>query len=198
MTVSFAKTQGLPAYSSVRAGLDLEIDIPEAACNECPEVIVAEIRRAYQLAETEVAGQLARHQVDPEPPAAPSRDRLPSQARPPSEPEPDRQPRRPEPETERRGPSAGWPADSFPKSGRQLIAWSRKREESGENPGLFKRLVAYGRAVGYADRMTEWSGSEVSEAVHAVLGGPDQYDDEPAPAGRNGYHNGNGHGGGYR
>lgn len=213
VTVSISRKIGQANFGSEGAMCEVALDLSEQSVSANPASLADEIRRAYALAEQVVGEQLARHQVDvdprgPRPVIEPDRDRLPSQARPPSAPEPDRQPARQSGGYDPKiGPDGGprWKTDGFPKCGRELVPWARKREESGACPGLFKRLCAFGRAVGYADRVTEWSGSEVSAAVHAVLGGADQYDDEPEPSvipaghnGHNGYHsNGNGNGRAY-
>jgi hypothetical protein len=190
VTISVNRKIGQPNYGSEGAGCELTLDLSEQNVSTNPASLIDECRRGYALCEQVVSEQLAQHQV--EPPAAPARDRLPSQARPPSEPEPDRRPPRRGGYDRGHGPdgAARFKTDGFPRTGRELVPWSRKREESGENPGLFKRLVAYGRAVGYPDRMTEWNRDEVNTAVNAVIG--EQYDDdpEPAPAGRNGHGNG--------
>ena len=191
--VSWAQTAGRPNYSSDRAGIELQLDLSEQTVSEHPESLVSEIRRAYALAEQAVREQLARHdgqhdhhQVEAQPPA---RDRLPSQGRAPSEPEPNRQPPRQYPRSQPNDP-AGRAHNGFPRSGRELVPWSKKREESGQFPNLFKRLVGFGVAQNFPARVVDWQLEEVTEAVHAVLGeGYD--DDEPEPAaGRNGYHNG--------
>ena len=204
MKVSIAVNQkvGMPNYGSAGASCEITLDLAEHTVSEHPEALVTEIRRAYALAQDAVAEQLARQTAaapepaqkhEPEPPRRePDYDRRPSQGRQPSEREPDRPP-----VNGRYNPTHGpdgaarWQQNGAPKSGRELMAWSRKREESGENPGLFKRLEAYGRAVGYPGLMREWDRDMVNAAVSVVLGQA-----EPATAGRNGYHNGNGNGNG--
>lgn len=226
--ISWAKTMGLPAYSSARAAVDMTVDVEGP-----PEVIVSEIRRAFDLVKAEVARQLDQLVVEPAEPEptdlgwvhnapavpvgrngnGPDRDRQPSQARPPSEPEPARpatqqqqqEPYRNGTRTERydgqvieRGTPGGKGHDGFPRSGRELVPWAKKREESGQFPNLWKRLVGYGVAQDFPGRVVEWSRDEVTEAVRAVLGEghDDEPDPEPPPArngngtGRNGYTNG--------
>jgi hypothetical protein len=187
LKVTYGQKQGRPDYSSEQAGVEITLEVSEKTVSESPASLVDEIRRGFALCRAEVLHQLDQHQV--EPPAAPARDRLPSQARPPSEPEPDRRPPHRGGYDRGHGPdgAARFKTDGFPRTGRELVPWSRKREESGENPGLFKRLVAYGRAVGYPDRMTEWNRDEVNTAVNAVIGDPYDDEPEPAPAGRNGH-----------
>ena len=175
------------------------MDVPDGEITTNPAGLVDTIRRAQALADQCVEESLARtrdeqHQVDPRGPRPviePDRDRQPSQARPPSTPQVDRQaPAGQYNPTHGPDGAARFKTDGFPRCGRELVPWSRKREESGDCPGMFKRLVAYGKAVGYPEMMNSWDGQQVKEAVYAVTGGPDQYDDEEpaAPVGRNGYH----------
>jgi len=180
--ISWAKTMGLPAYSSARASIDLEVSIPEASCSECPDVIVAELRRAFLLAQAEVDHQLAT--------VLPDQHQLERPEQPPAS-QPDRPARQSGGYDPKRGPdgAARWKTDGFPRSGRELVPWSRKREESGACPGLFKRLVAFGRSQNFPEMVNTWNADEVKEAVYGVLG--DGFDEpEPEPA-HNG-HNGNG------
>jgi hypothetical protein len=194
LKVSYGQKQGRPEYSSEQAGVEITLDVSEKTVSESPASLVDEIRRAFQLCRDEVLHQLDQHQVEhqhqhqPDPPAAPARDRLPSQARAPSEPEPDR-PRRGGYEPKQGSDPSSKPHNGFPRSGRELVPWAKKREESGEFPNLWKRLVGYGVAQDFPGRVVEWSRDEVTEAVRAVLGA--QYDDDPEPA-QNGHSNGYG------
>jgi hypothetical protein len=188
--ISWAKTMGLPAYSSARASIDLEVSIPEASCSECPDVIVAELRRAFLLAQAEVDHQLAT--------VLPDQHQLERPEQPPAS-QPDRPARQSGGYDPKRGPdgAARWKTDGFPRSGRELVPWSQKREESGACPGLFRRLVAYGKSQGFPEMVNTWGAEHVNAAVYGVLGSADQYDPEPepAPAGRNGaYSNGHANG----
>jgi hypothetical protein len=196
VTIGVQRKEGRPSFGSEGASVELSFDLPDDSITANPAGLVDQIRRGQALADRAVEESLARtrdaHQVEPDrqprPVIEPDRARQPSQARPPSEPEPDRQaPRRWDADP------GSKPHDGAPRSGRELVPWSRKREQSGQFPGLFKRLVAYGRSQGFPEMMTAWSYSEVGMAVSAVLGAG--YDDEPEPApSRNGYHNGNGNG----
>lgn len=182
---------GMPNYSSDGASCEITLDLSEQSVSANPASLVDEIRRAYSLAEQAVSEQLDRHAA-PGVEQPPARAGLPSQARPPSTPQVDRQTPagQYDPQVGPDG-SARWKTDGFPRSGRELVPWAKKREESGQCPNLWKRLIGFGVASNFPSRVVEWSREEVSAAVHAVLGGDDQYDDEPAPA-TNGYHNGNG------
>ncbi len=214
LTVSFSKKAGLPNYGSAGASIEITTEVPEGAVSECPEVIVAEIRRSFQLAETEVLHQLARQVEAPAPSAPPEPASLgwvhgdpePTAPRPTA-----RQAERYDPTPSCNGsmggivagansraarqPARQEPRDDTPRDGRQLIAWARRLEESGEFPGLFKRVTAYGKAAGFPSRVVEWSPDDVAAAV-AVVMGDDDPEPEPAPVRngyRNGYHNGNGY-----
>jgi hypothetical protein len=212
--VSVCRKEGRPGYGSEGASCELTLDVAERTVSDSPASLVDEIRRAYSLAETAVSEQLARHPAAPaaaapiEPqdlgwvhnaPAVPTAatNGLPSQARAPSAPEPDRQPR-PGSYSPPPGPdgAARWQQNGRPRNGRELVPWSRKLEQSGQCPGVFKRLVQYGRSQNFPEMMTAWSQFEVDDALRAVVG--EGFDDEPAaaPVGRNGngYHNGNGNG----
>jgi len=192
LKVGISRKEGRPGYGSEGAIVEIMLDVAERTVSESPASLVDEIRRAFALCETAVGEQLARtapadhHQVEP----ARDRDRQPSQARPPSEPEPDRQPPRRGRYDPDEGPDGAkrWQHDAEPKSGRELIAWARKKEERGESPGLFKRLVRFGESQGYPPRIVDWSRDEVYDATAAVRRGTDT--DEPArngTASRNGY-----------
>ena len=192
VTIGVNRKEGRPGYGSEGASCELTLDLSEQSVSANPASLADEIRRAYALAEQVVGEQLARHQVDvdprgPRPVIEPDRDRQPSQARPPSQPEPTRQP--PAGQYDPRiGPdgAARFKTDGRPKSGRELLGWSRKQD-----PSVFKRLCQYGKAVGFPDLMNAWDASQTSEAFYAVTGGPDQYDAEPEPEpaynGRNGH-----------
>jgi hypothetical protein len=198
-TISWAKTLGLPAYSSARAAVDLIVDIPEASVSECPDVIVAEIRRAFLMAQTEVEHQLATvHQVE-------QQHHQPTRQQPePARQQPEyrngmREEQYPDGTRTLRGTPGGKPHDGLPRDGRQCVAWARRLEQSGEYPNLFRRLCQYGKSQGYDDRMVSWSRSEVDDAVMAVIGA--SIDDEPEPSAvppaRNGYSARNGNGRSY-
>jgi hypothetical protein len=192
LTVSVVRKEGRPSYGSEGASCEITMDVAERSVSEAPESLVSEIRRAYALCDQAVSEQLARSapagsEAEPAP-RQPDRTRPASQARPPSEPEPDRPARRGGGYDSRIGPdgAARWQNSGAPKSGRELIAWSRKREESGETPGLFKRLVWFGESQNFPPRVVDWSRDEVNDALGAVLG-RGFGEDEPAPV-RNGYH----------
>jgi hypothetical protein len=127
---------------------------------------------AYALCDQAVAEQLARHQVEPQNPG-PVREPQPARG----ESWDDRHP------NQRRDPDSRG-HDGWPRSGRELYPFARKREESGQCPGLIKRLMNYGRAVGHPDRIADWSGPQVDQALRSVL---PAYDTPEAPAGQNGY-----------
>jgi hypothetical protein len=191
ITVSVCRKDGRPGYGSEGASCELTVDVAETSVGSCAAPLVDEIRRCYALADQVVTEQLARSAgpapVEPVRQAEPDRDRRLSQARPPSEPEPERPASRQSGGYDRtHGPdgAARWQQNGRPKSGRELIACSRKREESGESPGLFKRLVRYGESQGFPPRVVDWSREEVDDAIRGVLA--EQDDDAPAPA-RNGY-----------
>ena len=189
LKVGISRKEGRPGYGSEGAMVEIVLDVAERTVSESPASLVDEIRRAFSLCETAVSEQLARtapadhHQVEPEP-APRDRDRQPSQVRPPSEPEPARQPPRRGRYDDQVGPDGAdrWQRDGEPKSGRELIAWARKKEERGESPGLFKRIVRFGEAQGFPPRVVDWNRDEVYTATAAVRRGTDT--DEPA---RNGY-----------
>jgi hypothetical protein len=189
LKVTYAQKSGRPEFSSESAGVELTLEVSEKTVSESPASLVDEIRRGFELCRAEVLHQL--HQVEPAP-AAPARAGLPSQGRAPSTPTPERQPPAGQ-YNPTHGPdgAARFKTDGFPRSGRELVPWAKKREESGQCQNLWKRLIGFGVASNYPSRVVEWSREEVSAAVHAVLGGDDQYDPEPAPA-TNGFHNGNG------
>ena len=208
ITIGVNRKIGQPNYGSEGASCELTLDVAEQSVSDHPESLVSEIRRAYSLAEQAVGEQLARHQVagdprGPRPVIEPDRQPLVGNgsARGPGERwRPDRAPSTPasqapngqyDPQVGPDG-AARFKTDGFPRSGRELCPWAKKREESGQCPNLWKRLIGFGVASNFPSRVVEWSREEVSAAVRAVLGGADQYDDEPAPApASNGYHNGN-------
>ena len=195
-TIQVNRKEGRSNYGSEGASVEFTLDVPDGEITSNPAGLVDTIRRAQALADQCVEESLARtrtepHHVEEVSSTTPARDRLPSQARPPSAPEPTRQ------YDPRIGPdgAARFKTDGFPRSGRELVPWSRKREESGAYPGLFKRLVAYGKSQGFREMVNTWNADEVKEAVYGVLG--DGFDEpEPEPVGHNGYHS-NGHSNGY-
>jgi hypothetical protein len=158
ITVSVSRKEGRPGYSSEAASCELALDLPD----DRPDLVAAEIRRAYAVADQAVAEQLASHTVQP-PVIEPDRDRLPSQARPPSEPEPERQRPRTRPAADPYRPYRG--GNELPRTGRQLFAWSRKEEQDYGVKGLMRALVDFGRERGFADRMTDWEPDQVVEAL---------------------------------
>ncbi len=80
-----------------------------------------------------------REQVPPPSPATPDRDRMPSQARPPSRPE------------------------NAPRSGRALFAWTKEQEQRHE-VGLLKYLNSWAKLQDFPGRMVDWDADQVSQA----------------------------------
>jgi hypothetical protein len=221
LVLTVCRKEGRPGYSSEGATAEVHLEVSEATISANPLSLIEEARRGYALLDQVVTEQLGRtapaaaaepaslgwvHGEDDRKPVVvsngngiargngepiPARSGLPSQGRPPSAPEPARQePRRP---ADRDADPRSKPNDGAPKDGRQLVPWARKREQSGQFPGLFRRLVAYGRSQNFPEMMTAWSYNEVNMAVSAVLGAGYDDEPEPEPASRNGYHNGNGY-----
>jgi hypothetical protein len=168
ITVSVCRKEGRPSYGSEGATCQGEVDAPD----DNPSPVIT---WAYALCDQAVAEQLARHRPEPEPLPNPPPPREPAQ--PAGGSWDQRHP------NQRREPDSR-PHDGWPRSGRELYPFARKREESGQCPGLIKRLTNYGRAVGHPDRIADWSGPQVDQALRSVL---PAYD-EPAPAETNGYH----------
>jgi hypothetical protein len=200
LTLAVHRKEGRPGYGSEGASAEITLDLSEATVSDNPLSLIQEAQRVYGLLDSLVADQLAKSAADVEP-----------SARRPPEPEPWENPvhcngsmagivagnnSRPP----ARQPARQEPRDDTPRDGRQLIAWARRREESGECPGLFRRLTAYGKAVGFPSRVVEWTPDDVAAAVDAVMGDGDP-EPQPAPASRNGHngyhHNGHSNGNGY-
>ena len=221
ITVSVHRKAGRPNFGSDGAGCEIELDLPEGTVTEHPETLVAEIRRAYDLAGQAVAEQLAKGQ--PEPGSDPEREpapqqqkqprpdygRRPSQAQPPSYPEPERQQPPPRREPERRPPH-GDPRDEYesrgprndphngpPKTGRELYAWAKKQQEENGCDGLIDRLNQLGAQCGYPRKLVDWNRQETADGLALWRR---VYSAEPVHNGHsngNGdsYHNGNGRNG---
>jgi hypothetical protein len=166
VTVSVCRKVGRPNFGSEGASCEITLDVPD----DHPEVLTAQVAWAYATADASVTEQLAKSAVShcepmvtqpaPQPARGTWDDRHPNQRREPDSREHD-----------------GWP-----RSGRELYPFARKREESGQCPGLIKRLVGYGRAVGHPDRIADWNRDQVEQALRSVLPAYDE-----APAGSNGY-----------
>jgi hypothetical protein len=91
-------------------------------------------------------GEGEKEGESPPPPARPSREGLPSQARPPHP---------PEPEPMRKGPHKP------PESGRALFAWTKEQERRHE-VGLLKYLNSWAKLQDFPGRMVEWDAEQVS------------------------------------
>jgi hypothetical protein len=183
--VNVARKLGMPNYGSEGASCSIELDLPDGIA---PDALVADVRRAYGIADQVVSEQLERHTAPAPPVIEPDRSGLPSQGRSPSTPEPERQRPRQNPWSSK---------NDIPKSGRELYPWSRRQEEEHGLVGFTRRLVAMGKRQGFPDRLVDWSGPEIDAALEewgqAIA---DRNRDNQRAAGQNSNGYSNGHGGG--
>ena len=190
---------------------------PESLVDEIRRAYALAQQAVFEQLERQAANNAP---TNPPPRIEPDRERYPSQARPAEPPDRDpnyRPPNQParrqaDPEPERRnyddhrdqqqqepyrngrrterGEPGGKANNGNPRNGRQLMGWAKRLEDSGQFSGLTKRIVSFGRAVGFPEMVVSWDGQQVDQCLNAIIPPEQPQYDEPA-------RNGNGHTNGY-
>ena len=197
VTVGVCKKLGMPNYSSVGASCELVLELDNVVV-ENPADFLAQMRVAYSQVRKAVDEELDRQrpeQPEPEPDREngrrePDREREPAHAgnghgsgdgRPrerynrwgnqqPTERAPYRAPRSEPRGRDDRGRSQGPRDGSMPRTGKQLIKWTKDKDETHPNGnGLWQAMIRWAKDEGWDTRVSDWSFDQVKDAQDFVF-----------------------------